>query len=69
MEGRVIPVRVSLLETTIGPHPTVNGMLVLPSMVALSNVLGVALYNGFRARGWYARRLDEDVRGRLKAER
>jgi hypothetical protein len=64
-EGRVFPVRVSPLETTIGPHPTLNGMLVLPTMVALWLLLGLALYGGYRTSSWYERKLDELTDGRI----
>jgi hypothetical protein len=68
-EGTVVPVFVTPLETTIGPHPTVHAGLVLPAAAGLL-VLGlVSLYAAFRRRAWYEVATTETVSGRLDRTR
>jgi hypothetical protein len=66
--GRIVPVRVSPIETTIGPHPTLHGMLAIMPMLGLCALMVYALYGGFRARLWFERRLDAEVDGRLSEQ-
>lgn len=66
-EGTIVPVRVSPLETTIGPHPTISGGLVLPSALGIVALSAGALIASFRRRGWTERKLRETVEGRIAA--
>ena len=64
-EGTVVPVRVSPLETTIGPHPTIDGGFVFfPTLAILALCIGAPIAS-FRRRAWYERKLVETETGRL----
>lgn len=64
-EGAVVPVHVSPLQTTIGPHPTLHGLLGLLPSVALIVLAVVAVWRGYRRTAWYEIKLSEAISGRL----
>jgi hypothetical protein len=63
--GTVVPVHVSPLQTTLGPHATITGIIPILSTVALVIVSCIALSSAFRRRAWHERRLIQHREGRL----
>ncbi len=64
-EGQGVPVHVSPLETTIGPHPTLDGRLAVFPEGALVLLCGAMVVLG-RPKGWYEGSTSERVSGRLR---
>lgn len=63
--GTIVPVHVSPLETTLGPHPTITGIIPMLSTVVLVVVGGLGISAAYRKRAWYERRMIETRSGRL----
>lgn len=63
--GTTVPVHVTPLETTLGPHPTVHGAFVLFPSGALVALALWAIISTLRQREWHQRKLVHEVRGRL----
>ncbi|NUO48202.1 MAG: hypothetical protein HOV80_05015 [Polyangiaceae bacterium] len=63
--GTVVPIHVSPLETTLGPHPNITGIIPMLSTLVLVVVGTIALTTCYRRRAWYERRMVETQSGRL----
>jgi hypothetical protein len=63
--GTFVPVHVSSLETTLGPHPNITGIIPMLSTVALIVFGVIGLTACYRKRAWYERRLVETRSGRI----
>jgi hypothetical protein len=63
--GTRVPVHVSPLQTTLGPHPTIYAPLALFPALALGILVTMALVNAHRRTAWHEKPLRETREGRL----